>query len=131
MNTGLVAVWVVRFLTAGAQGFLYATYAFLIGDLFEWSDVRRTKRAAVDRIGYSSCCVLKCARWLCFLCLDRFKNDVGCVAVSGWCSKLLWNTLATRSWPFFSGHPWRGLPSAAPDRPPPGPLAAARRPGKF
>jgi len=39
VNTGLVAVWVVRFLTAGAQGFLYATYAFLIGDLFEWSDV--------------------------------------------------------------------------------------------
>lgn len=35
---GLRLVWFLRFLTSAAQGFKYSTYAFLIGDLFDWSD---------------------------------------------------------------------------------------------
>lgn len=39
VNKGLCMVWTVRFLFSMAQGFLYGTYAFLIGDMFGWSDM--------------------------------------------------------------------------------------------
>mmetsp|Transcript_140448 Transcript_140448/g.261836 ORF Transcript_140448/g.261836 Transcript_140448/m.261836 type:complete len:436 (+) Transcript_140448:58-1365(+) len=35
---GLMSVWLVRLLISVAQGLLFATYAFLIADLFGWSD---------------------------------------------------------------------------------------------
>lgn len=38
VGRGLVSVWLVRLLLSLAQGLLFSTYAFLIGDLFGWSD---------------------------------------------------------------------------------------------
>jgi len=39
VNLGLVLVWLSRFLLSFGQGCLYGTYAFLIVDLFGWSDI--------------------------------------------------------------------------------------------
>lgn len=38
ISSGLVSLWLFRLLTATAQGFLYAVYAFLIRDFFGWAD---------------------------------------------------------------------------------------------
>lgn len=39
VGKGLSFVWLTRFLQALASGFMHGTYAFLIADLFNWSDV--------------------------------------------------------------------------------------------
>lgn len=39
IGPGLMSVWIIRLLVSVAQGLLFATYAFLIGDLFGWSDM--------------------------------------------------------------------------------------------
>lgn len=39
VNAGLSLTWLARFFAAAASGFLFVTYAFLIKDLFGWTDV--------------------------------------------------------------------------------------------
>lgn len=38
VSEGLVGVWTIRFFASLSQGLLFATYAFLINDLFGWTD---------------------------------------------------------------------------------------------
>jgi DHA1 family tetracycline resistance protein-like MFS transporter len=70
---GLRLVWALRFLISTAEGFSYSTYAFLIGDLFDWSD------AEFGVIIFSSGLLGAVAQTLIFPVLSARLGVAGCL----------------------------------------------------